>query len=126
MSARRVIVLAMALVVGGCATSHGPVGLLGAAPDTVGVKLLRPGVTGRSCRSAVFGLPLGDGHAALGEALAQILALDQEGNVVTNADVSWDAIVTGVYNRRCVELRGDLGRTISTITLPAPPAHGRH
>jgi len=40
-----------------------------------------------------------------------------------NAEVRWHRLVTGVYNRRCVEVRGDLARALSTITLPAPPGH---
>ena len=53
-------------------------------------------------------------------------ALDPEGNVVANADVRWRRLVTGVYNRRCVEVRGDLARTVSTIRLPGPPGHEGH
>ncbi len=59
-------------------------------------------------------------------ALAGIMALDREGDVVANARVSWRRIVTGVYNRRCVEIRGDLARTVSTVRLPMPAGHGSH
>ena len=109
----------------GCATTLGTLGVVSPDADEVGLKLLRPGVTGRSCRSSVAGVPLEAGDPDLREALATILALDGEGNVVANAQVSWHRLVTGVYTERCVEVRGDLARTVSTIRLPVP-AHGGH
>jgi hypothetical protein len=40
--------------------------------------------------------------------------------------VRWERIVTGVYNRRCVEVQGDLARSVTTVRLPAPPSHHGH
>ena len=48
-----------------------------------------------------------------------MLALDSEGNVVTNVEVRTQGLFTAVYNRACVEVRGDVGRGISTIIVPA-------
>jgi hypothetical protein len=118
--------LLAALSLTGCAASLGTIGLVSPDGDQVGLKLLRPGVTGRSCRVSVLGVPLGAGTPDVHEALGEILALDREGNVVANAELRWDRLVTGVYNRRCVEVHGDLARTVSTIRLPAPPAHHGH
>jgi hypothetical protein len=119
----RAVLVALGFALSGCATSLGTIGV--AAPDAgaMGLKLLRPGATGRACRTTVFGVPLADGEPRLQDALAEILALDAEGNVVVNAEVRWRHVVTGVYNRRCVEVQGDLARSLSTITLPAPPGH---
>jgi hypothetical protein len=111
---------------GGCTASFGTVGLVSPASDTIGVKLLRPGVTGRSCRVSVAGIPTAAGAPDVKEAMAEILALDREGDVVVNAEIRWHGVLAGVYNRRCVEVRGDLARTVSTIRLPAPPGHGGH
>jgi len=86
--------------------------------EGTGLKLLRPAVSGRSCRASLAGLPLAAGEPDLREALAQVLALDAEANVVANAEVRWRRLVTGVYNRRCVEVRGDLARTVPTVTIP--------
>ncbi len=113
------------LVAGGCAGAGGRVGLLGVDPGMIGVKLLRPEVEGRSCRANVLGIPLGAGSPSIEEALGQVLALDPEGNVVTHAEIRWRRLVTGVYNRGCIEVRGDLCRGTSAIIIPMPP-HEHH
>jgi hypothetical protein len=122
----RLAALAAAAVLAGCSTSLGRVGALVPDAGGVGLKLLRPGVSGRSCRASVAGLPLGAGEPDLREAVAQALALDAEANLVANAEVRWRQFVTGVYNRRCVEVRGDLARTVSTLTIPMASGHGVH
>ena len=45
---------------------------------------------------------------------------------LSGAEVRLRRLVTGLYNRRCVEVRGDLARTISTLTIRMPPGHGAH
>jgi hypothetical protein len=114
------------LGIGGCTTSLGPVGLL--APDEArgGVKLLRPAVSGGSCRATLLGFRLGSGRGTIQEAMGEILALDAEGNAVVEAEVGRREFVTGVYNRRCVRVRGDLVRVITTVTLPSAPGHHGH
>jgi len=119
----RLALAALCLVLSGCATSLGTVGVAVPNAEAMGFKMLRPAAIGRSCRATVLGLPLADGEPRLQEALGDILALDAEGNMVVNAEVRWRRLVTGVYNRRCVEIQGDLARSLSTITLPAPPGH---
>jgi len=119
-------VLLTALALAGCTSSLGTVGVIRREPEDVGVKLLRPGVTGRSCRASVMGLPLSGSEPGLQEALRRIVELDAEGDVVLNAEVRWERVVSGLYNRRCIEVRGDLARTIRTITLPMPPEHRGH
>jgi hypothetical protein len=113
-------------VLAGCVSFHGPVGVLAPSADIVGTKLLRPHAVGRSCRTQLFGLPWGAGAPKLDEALATILAQDEEGDVVLNAEVRSSALVTGVYNRRCLEIRGDLARAVPTITVPGPAEHRGH
>jgi hypothetical protein len=112
----------------GCSTSLGTVGLVRPSAEDVGLKLLRPGVTGTSCRSSVLGVPVQPGDPDLREALGAVLALDPEGDVVADARITWRRLVTGVYNRRCVEVRGDLARSITTIQIPMPAheGHGTH
>jgi hypothetical protein len=119
----RVAVVALGVALSGCATSLGTIGVAVPDAEPMGLKMLRPAATGRSCRASVLGLPLADGEPRLQDALGEILALDAEGNVVVNAEVRWRRVVTGIYNRRCVEVQGDLARTLSTVTLPMPPGH---
>ena len=125
---RKVLARAVLLSIGliGCSSGLGSINVFQPKFDTFGVKILRPGVTGRSCRTSIFGLPVQRGDPEIQEAIAHILALDAEGDVVTDAHVGSEHIVTGVYNRRCVWVRGNLGRTIRTITLPMPASHPRH
>ncbi|HUE29936.1 MAG TPA: hypothetical protein VMR79_03630 [Verrucomicrobiae bacterium] len=122
----RLAALAAAAALAGCSASLGNVGALVPDADGLGLKLLRPAVSGRSCRASIAGLPLAPGEPELHEAVAQMLALDAEANAVVNAEVRWRRVVTGVYNRRCVEVRGDLARTVSTLTIPMPSGHGAH
>jgi hypothetical protein len=118
------LLFALALgAVAGCASPLGTLGVVHPDADDVGLKLLRPGVTARSCRSSVVGIPLSAGDPDVREALATILALDREGDVVANARMSWRHLVTGIYNRRCIEIQGDLARTVSTVRLPMPEGH---
>jgi hypothetical protein len=114
------------LALGGCATSLGSVGMVARDADVVSVKMLVPGAVGRSCRSSVIGVPLRAGTATVDEALAEVFARDGEGNVVTGLEIRSEHLVTGVYNRHCVTVRGDLARAISTVTLPMPAGHSAH
>jgi len=118
--------VALLVALAGCTTSLGTIGVITPDADDVGLKMIRPNASGCSCRASVIGIPLQQGDPEVREALAQVLALDREGNVVANAELRWHRILTGIYNRRCIEVRGDLARTISTIRLPAPPGHERH
>jgi len=97
--------------------------LLSMAPNLISVQMLRPAATARSCRSAVLGISRQPGEPTIDEAVGLILALDREGDVLTNVDVSWHQLLTGVYNRTCVEVRADLGRAISTMVLPGTMHH---
>ena len=120
------MLLAGLVVSAGCGRALGPIGLLAAEEDVAGVKLLRPGVLARSCQGAILGVPLSSTPPTVKEALRQLLATDPEANVVTNAEVAVEQFTSGLYNRCCVTVRGNLGRLIPTVTLPAPAGHGAH
>src|SRR5216110_300873 len=77
-------------VLSGCTVSLGRTGLIA---DVVPMKLLRPGVVGRSCRASVLGVPFRAGPPTVAEALAEMLAKDPEGNVVTHAEMTWSEAV---------------------------------
>jgi hypothetical protein len=123
---RKYLVPLAGVVLGGCTASLGPVGVIGASTGAVAAKVLRPGVEGRSCQRSVLGLPLEDAPPTLQASLAQILALDREGDVVTNGEIVSEDFVTGLYNRRCIVVRGDLGRAIPQVRIPAATDHGGH
>src|SRR5262245_17511157 len=115
-----------AMLLTGCTMSFGPVGVIGQSSDAVAVKLLRPGVEGRSCQRSILGVLVDGEPPTLAASLEQILALDREGDVVTNGEVVSEEFVTGFYNRRCVVLRGDLARTIPVVRMPAGTGHHEH
>lgn len=116
----------LATLAAGCTTPLGSVNVLQPKFDTFGVKLLAPSLTGRSCRTSILGLPLRPGDPDVQEAVAQILAHDAEGDVITDARLSSERILVGFYNRRCVSVAGNLGRTIRVLTVPMPPSHHGH
>jgi hypothetical protein len=122
MRAALVIVLTTCL---GCAASTSRLELLTPRPGVVGLKLLHPGVEQRACTSSVLGV--GPPAPRVEELVAALLARDDEAQVLADAEVRWDVLLTGVYNRRCVAVRGDLARPTSTVVLPAPPGgHAGH
>lgn len=110
----------------GCSNNLGSIPLLHPNADAIGTKLLRPGAEGRSCRASVLGVALEPGLPDVQEAIAHLVALDAEGDAVVNAQVSEAWLATGVYNRRCIVVRGDLCRVVETLTLPGSHVHGVH
>jgi hypothetical protein len=116
--------VAIALAAGGCSAELGYLALVTPERGAPATKLLRPGVEGRECRSAILGMPTSPSDAPpIDAALAHILSLDAEGNAIANAEVRSESLLTGIYNRRCVVVRGDLVRTIRTVTIPIPGGH---
>jgi hypothetical protein len=92
----------------------------------LGVKLLRPGVVSRSCRRTLFGIPMDQAAPSFDAALAAALAVDPEANVVDNATVTWTWRNALLYDRQCVELRGDVARMVPTLVLPGGAGHEGH
>jgi hypothetical protein len=113
-----------AITLAGCMATRSELGALRANAESLGAKMLRPAARVRVCRSSILGIPLdGTSQSSL---VADILGLDKEADVLTHAEVRTDSITTGVYNRTCVELVGDLGREISVVRLPVVGEHEHH
>ena len=68
----------MLLALAGCAGWVERIGVVAPDEQVVGVKLLRPWVTGRACANSFLGFPLGRGRPDLDEAVAALLARDGE------------------------------------------------
>jgi len=119
---RRALLVLLALGAA-CARSVGGLGVVADDPAVIGTQMLRPGVEGHSCRTTVLGVPLRAGTPDVREAVQQMLAVDADANVVVHADVRTRALLTGLYNRRCVDVRGDVARVTSRLVLPAGPGH---
>lgn len=114
---KRLSMMAGMALLAGCMTTHSDIGAIRAGIDTVGVKMLRPGARVRHCRFSVLGIPLAGADTT--SLVADLLKLDAEADVVTKARVTTESVTTGVFNRICVELVGDLAREVSVVRLPA-------
>jgi hypothetical protein len=79
--------------------------------------MIRPNARVRECRSSIFGVPLQS--SATTSLMTALLAVDSEADVVSKAHVTTESVATGIYNRTCVELVGDLGREVNVVRLPA-------
>jgi hypothetical protein len=109
--------IAVAMMMAGCMTTTTELGLIRPTAETAGLKMIRPGARVRACRSSLFGIPLQSPPPT--SVLADLLKVDAEADVVSKARVTTNSIATGIYNRTCVELVGDLGREVSVVRLPA-------
>lgn len=121
----RAVVL-LVLVCTACSGSLGTVGIIGRSAEPVGIKLLRPAVSSRVCRTSWLGFLGTRGEPTIDDATRAIYELDTEGDVLTDATVRRTEILTGVYNRRCLEVEANLGRVVPTVVIPAPSGHGAH
>lgn len=103
----------------GCGWSLGDIPVVGVDDDRAGFKMLRPGAEAESCRASVLGIPVGNGEGgSLEEAIARLLKLDEEANVLRHVRVRTSSFVTGLYNRRCVTVSADVGRVANVVRLP--------
>lgn len=123
---RRAAPVLAALALAGCATTHGRLGVMSFDPELVATKLLRPRTVGRSCATWLLGIPIGAGSGTLEEAGRNILALDPEGTLVRDLEITRTTMTALVVTRRCVEIRGDLAREIRTLVVPVPGGHEEH
>ena len=89
---------------------------------------LQPDVEASSCRRWILGIPIGDSQAddPIAPLVADLLARDPEATLLSEADVRWDHLALGVYERQCVVVRGVLGRTMRTIIIPSGEGGHRH
>jgi hypothetical protein len=67
---------------------------------------------------------MGNDRATLEDAMRAMTGRDGEANAISNAVVSWTRVSTGVYSRECVEIRGNVGRVVTTVLLPSSGHHG--
>jgi hypothetical protein len=86
---------------------------------------LATGVEGTDCVRSVLGSR--DGTPSLARAVERALATVPEATVLTEVTVETRSVLTGVYNRRCVQVRGSAAKIVRQIVLPMPGGHhGMH
>ena len=104
-------------------------GTLGPGGEDLAVMRLRPDVEASSCRRWILGVPLdgGDANDPVAPMVSELLSRDPDATVLSEADVRWEHLSLGLFERQCVRIRGVLGRPIRTITIPdAAGAHRHH
>lgn len=114
---RTLSTMAVTMLLAGCMTTTAELGLVRPTAEAVGVKMIRPAARVRQCRSSILGIPLQSSTTT--SLMTALLAIDAEANVVSKAHVTTESMATGIYNRTCVELVGDLGREVNVVRLPA-------
>jgi hypothetical protein len=116
-------------LIAGCTRSTGPsaLGTLGPGVEELALMRLRSDVEATSCRRWFLGVPLDrDAGDPIAPMVTELLSRDAEATVLGEADVRWEHLSLGLFERQCVTVRGVLGRPIRTITIPGAGAHDHH
>ena len=91
-----------------------------------GIKMLRPDAHVSICRTRVLGITIAGDASPLDAASRALLALDGEADTLSNVRIDTSEVTTGLFDRSCVTLHADVGRSISVLRVPAPPGHHEH
>jgi hypothetical protein len=105
-------------LVSGCSASMGELSLVSSREAEWPVMALAAGVEGSDCVSSVLFVPLRGRVPSVQAAAARAIASVPEGELLTDAAVTVDAVSTVVFNRQCVRVRGTVGRLVRVIHLP--------
>jgi hypothetical protein len=103
-----VIVLAAGLT--GCAYHVADLSLLSTKQVPARPYVLARGVSAEECTHQVFFVPLGSPRPDLGRLVEHLLTQTQKANVLTEVSVDERRIVTGVWNRHCLRVRGTVAQ----------------
>lgn len=107
----RALLVAICLVpvVGGCALNYGDLNLVSPRNVEFSTETLRRGVEGRDCTYSLLFLPLGSLNPNIEEAVDRALAKVADANVLTDVAIYNDAVITLLFNRSCLRVKGDAG-----------------
>lgn len=115
------------VLVGGCSLGRGTVPV--AAPSEhvgFGTKMLRPQVSARACGTRFGPFAGGGDRDLLARALSDLLAVDDEADVLLDLDVQWRGVDLLLVQIGCVRVRGDVARMTSSVRLPMLGGHEHH
>jgi hypothetical protein len=102
--------------------------VLGGDGSALPAMVLDTGVEGEDCTRALFAF--GAEEPSLGRAVERALAQVAEATVLVDVRVTTSGVATGVYNRRCVRVRGSAAKLVRQVVLPMPEGqdggHGAH
>ena len=92
--------------------------------EALGFKMLAPDTSRRTCGVT---WPWGSRRQHLAqEALDALFSEHPEATVVRDVGVDWRGIDLIVLQFACISVRGDVGRMVSTVSLPMLGEHGGH
>lgn len=113
-------VMAVILAIGtsGCVTTRSTIPVIRADQSALGVKMLKPGERVRSCRMWILGVPLSAGGEPIEAMMRALLATDREADVLIDVRIETSSVMTGLFNRVCVDIVGDVAREITVVRLP--------
>jgi hypothetical protein len=99
--------------------------MLLADPDLVGFKVLEPQAVGTACGATLWSC--GERRSRLAaKAVNVLLRSHPEANAVRDAEVRWRGLDTVLVQAGCVSIRGDVGRVVSTVSVPMLGEHSGH
>lgn len=117
--------MAAGLAIGGCSLGHGTVPVAALSEDVrFGTKMLRPQAEARACGTTFFGRSAD--ADLVDRAMRELLAVDEEADVVTDLDVRWRGVDLLLVQIGCVRVRGDVARMTTSVRLPMLGDHGHH
>jgi hypothetical protein len=83
--------------------------------------VLATGAVGEDCGTSILFVPLQ--RASLERATARAIASVPGATLLVDVRVDARALVTGVYNRGCVRVKGSAAKLVSSLVVPMPEGH---
>ncbi len=117
--------VAIAAIAGAGCTAHVATlpGVLGAEAYPPAM-VLATGATGEDCGTSVLFVPIR--QASLDVAVARAIATVPEATLLVDVSVDATALVTGVYNRGCLRVKGSAAKLVPSVVVPMPEEHHGH
>jgi len=124
---RAAVAAALSVATVACSLGHGTVPVAALSEDVgFGTKMLRPDARARVCGATFGPFARGEGTAMLDRAMRQLLAVDEEADVIVDLEVQWRGVDLFLLQIGCVHVRGDVARMTSSVRLPMLGDHGHH
>jgi hypothetical protein len=120
----RAALLVCCVALSGCAAHIDTLpGILGAEAYPPAM-VLATGATGEDCGTSILFVPLR--QPSLAAAVTRAIASVPEATLLTDVEVDATALVTVVYNRGCVRVKGSAAKLVSSVVVPMPEGHHQH
>jgi hypothetical protein len=116
--------LLLSVATAGCAAHVATLpGILGAEAYPPAMVLVT-GATGEDCGTSILFVRLR--RASLADAVTRAIASVPDATLLTDVEIDATALVTGVYNRGCIRVKGSAAKLVSSVVVPMPDDHHAH